>query len=103
LGKLDTLGDRLAGGLKAYNEVVASFEGNVVPKTRQLEQMGVKKGTPHKALTAIEVPRREFKDRVVKELSRAPKIPLVELPFVPEHGADIVPGEPSEQEPLSAL
>lgn len=94
-GKLDTLGERLSGGMKAYNEVVASFEGNVLPKARALEQMGVKKGTPHKTVKAIDVPRREFKERVVRELSAPPEMPLLELAFVPD--------EPAEDDRLESL
>lgn len=68
LAKVKTLGDRLEGGVEAYNEVIASFEGNVLPKTRTLRSLGIQKGHPHKEIVVIESPRRDFKSRVIQEL-----------------------------------
>lgn len=71
LGKVKTLGDKLEDGVEAYNGVIASFEGNVLPKTRHLRQLGISRGADHKEIHLLETQRRDFKDRVVRELSES--------------------------------
>lgn len=68
LGKVHTLGDKLEKGMTAYNEVVKSFEGNVLPKTRKFRELGVQRGAAHPELGYAAVERRDFKDRVIREL-----------------------------------
>ncbi|MBX3120408.1 MAG: DNA recombination protein RmuC [Fimbriimonadaceae bacterium] len=69
LGKINTLGDRMEASMEAYNGVIASFEGNVLPKARQLRELGIQRGAAHKDIPIREPLRREFKDRVTKELA----------------------------------
>lgn len=68
MSKVRVLGDKLDKGMTAYNEVVKSFEGNVLPKTRKFKELGVQRGNTHPELAYAAVERREFKDRVVLEL-----------------------------------
>lgn len=79
LGKVKTLGDKLEDGVEAYNGVIASFEGNVLPKTRQLRQLGIRRGAEHKAINPLEVQRRDFKERIVRELSEPGQLALAEV------------------------
>lgn len=69
LGKVKALGDKLEDGVKAYNGVIASFEGNVLPKARTLRQLGIQRGPAHKEIAPLSVERREFRERTVRELS----------------------------------
>ncbi|HRI43828.1 MAG TPA: DNA recombination protein RmuC [Fimbriimonadaceae bacterium] len=69
LSKVKTLGDKLEDGVEAYNGVIASFEGNVLPKTRQLRQLGIRRGAEHKVIRPLDVQRRDFKERTVRDLS----------------------------------
>lgn len=69
LSKVKTLGDKLEDGVEAYNGVIASFEGNVLPKTRTLRQLGISRGHAHKEIAAIDPQRRDFKERIARELT----------------------------------
>lgn len=69
LGKVKSLGDRLEDGVEAYNGVIASYEGNVLPKTRTLRHLGISRGPIHKDIAVIDPQRRDFKERIVKELA----------------------------------
>lgn len=71
LDKVKRLGGKLEDGVEAYNGVIASFEGNVLPKTRALRAIGIHRGAAHKDVAAIDPQFREFKGRVVKELAIA--------------------------------
>jgi DNA recombination protein RmuC len=65
---LETLGDRIEGGVKAYNAVLGSFEGNLLPKARELSKIGAKQGGEVKELPEIDPEIREFKLRTQIEL-----------------------------------
>jgi len=88
-GKISDLGGKLKLGMKSYNEIIGSFEGNVLPKTRTLNKLDVKRGPDHKELVELEPDFREFKDRTTQELGRA----AAALPPGDNDIAD-VPGEP---------
>lgn len=78
LGKVKVLGDKLEDGVEAYNGVIASFEGNVLPKTRTLRQLGISRGVVHRDIAVIDPQRRDFKDRIVKELALTDEAPALE-------------------------
>ncbi len=42
-GHITTLGDRLANGLNAYNQMIGSFQNNVIGKARKLREYGAGK------------------------------------------------------------
>lgn len=63
--KLDALGKRLDAGVEAYNQVVATVEGNVLPKTRTLHKLGVTQGAGH-----VDLAPREKKTRALRQRSR---------------------------------
>ncbi len=71
LTRVKTLGSRLEGGIGAYNELVATVEGNVLLRTRKLRELGVQRGAEHVDVAILDAQPREFRDRVVKELSEA--------------------------------
>lgn len=96
LGKVKALGDKLEDGIEAYNGVIASFEGNVLPKTRTLRQLGIQRGPAHKEIAVISPERREFKERTVRELPATTEAALLAEPATWNDGAsDVDLGEAS--------
>jgi DNA recombination protein RmuC len=69
--KVTTLGGKILDCANAYNGVIGSFEGNVLPKARELSKRGVKHGAEISDLAEIEPELREFKGRTEIELEKA--------------------------------